>query len=362
MSPVRRTAMSSTSTRRTSTSPRGRAVASHRQRADPASRRNLFRASRDPAALRPNVPHYDLDSDAEMCHFNVESWSAANRRPLTARCHRSKRPVATRTASTRPPGVPPVPTPVVSSTPDGESTPTRNLPAVAARASPGESSSTKKAADCPNARVDLQDCSCDPARPTTARGPHHPAGGRLSRPTRPPLSPTRPAGATNNGRRPTSAPKPTRGPTGPATVLPRVGHVPRLRHLAPPQRTQPSADAEAGGAALVEVDRVDTPRLRAPHPGRAPGAAFHHPEHPSNARCRSFPPNLAPNLAYRCTTKKRGASQRLNCPGRCAFASPPRRRNQPRAHPSAPRPPLPPPAKSPLSNPHRGVADSHLAL
>ena len=79
----------------------------------------------------------------------------------------------------------------------------------AARASPGESSPAGKAADCGNARVDSQDYSCDLIDPMATGAINDlprirttPARGRLFRPTRPPLSKTRPGGASDSCARP----------------------------------------------------------------------------------------------------------------------------------------------------------------
>ena len=59
-----------------------RGVAPHRQPADPASRRDLVRAPRDHAAPHdPNVPHHDLDDEAEIYRLNVEYW------PTTTSAH-----------------------------------------------------------------------------------------------------------------------------------------------------------------------------------------------------------------------------------------------------------------------------------
>ena len=79
-----------------------RGFASHRQPADPASRRDLVRARRDHTAALydPKVPHHDIDDEAEMCHLNVEYWPTSTAVQLTARGAGACSYAARRTAST----------------------------------------------------------------------------------------------------------------------------------------------------------------------------------------------------------------------------------------------------------------------
>ena len=78
-----------------------RTVASHRQPADPASRRNLFRARRDhAAALRPERASPRPRRRARDAPSRRRVPAHRNGRALNARCGRGKHPAATRTAST----------------------------------------------------------------------------------------------------------------------------------------------------------------------------------------------------------------------------------------------------------------------
>ena len=61
---------------------RTRGVPSHRQPVDPASRRTSFGLLViAPPPHDPNVPHHDLDEEAEMYHLTVEYW------PTTTAAH-----------------------------------------------------------------------------------------------------------------------------------------------------------------------------------------------------------------------------------------------------------------------------------
>ena len=121
MRPVRRTAIHPYRRAQRRRRRAARTVASHRQPADPASRRDLVRARRDhAAALRPERASPRPRRRGRDAPPRRRVLAHRNRRALTARCGRSKHPAVRRTAS-----------------------------------SPGESTPTGKAADRGNARADL---------------------------------------------------------------------------------------------------------------------------------------------------------------------------------------------------------------
>ena len=121
MRPVRRTAIHPRRRAERRRRRTARPVASHRQPADPASRRDLVRARRDhAAALRPERASPRPRRRGRDVPPQRRVLAHRNGRALTARCGRSKHPAARRTAS-----------------------------------SPGESTLTGKAADRGNARADL---------------------------------------------------------------------------------------------------------------------------------------------------------------------------------------------------------------
>ena len=111
-----------------------------------------------------------------------------------------------------------MPRPVVPSPPDGEITPTLDLPTVLLAHRLENQRPPGRPLIAPTREPACQDCSyepmIDPMASGTAKRPSAdlrlpPAGGRLCRPTLPPPLTTRPRGASNDGRRTPGRPRPS---------------------------------------------------------------------------------------------------------------------------------------------------------
>ena len=169
-----------------------------------------------------------------------------------------------------------MPRPVVPSTPDGESMPTRDLPTVPLAHRLENQHLRRRPLTAATREPTYQDCFVYALRRSTRRPPARsndrprtcaaPAGGRLFRPTHPPLLTTRPGGASNNGGEHIGA-------RDPFPLKPSATRARRFRN----------------GDAARSLARSRSRRGKSSAPAACPGRRTAGPDHPQAglARCRS---------------------------------------------------------------------------